>query len=574
MSVVPHLRDPYHGVMSARSNVQPLEPAIIDALSSQTAPVMSGTGHDSSHATTYSPADHVVLQAQSHLPSSLAYANRNVLAHRGQTFGIEIEVEGVSGDEIAHALFNAGLSTFMDQRPYHELRDPSNDWVVENDTSVDGAEVISPILHDTPATWGALSKVCSILRDLGATTSIRTGFHVHVGTASSGIENSPNAFRKIGRLCTYGEDLLFRISGTTPDGDDVLHRGAFTGYNWCTPVDADALNAHGDARFEEHTDVSISAKPVLRLSGRYATLEYRYFDGTIDPNRIQQYIKLCCAITSRAGEIDESVLPDSIHPLGEQYGAQSSGHSAAADDVLATFAALVFPNPKDRRGLYSLYARGTWQPGISQALERIHAKESRIEAARRELVTMCTELFSAIAHRDPTAQEQQWLSHMVTPSYTRPFPLPSQECDEVHDAFLGQKHAFIEQLDLLPSERREFRAAIDQEADRYAGEKAEWTTWSQHLAQFSMRSGRLPSEEESRWLRSQMRAALTISAPPSRQIAAHFLDWCAQTLPDDHPQRPAWERNRAYRAELVRGYMERTSQPSAPSPSTNINALS
>ncbi len=282
--------------------------------------IKSDTAFSPSLPSTDSSRDHRLLLAQSHLASALAFSRSIVIAHPHQTFGIEIEVEGVSGDEIAHALFNAGLTTHMDQRPYHELRETSSDWVVEKNTSVDGAEVISPILHYTPSTWDAFAKVCSIVKDLGATTSIRSGLHVHVGTASSGIEDDADAFRRIWKLCSYAEDLLYRISGTNRDGDEVMHRGAYTAYSWCTPVDATALSPAALPQVEAHEVVSGSAKPVLRHSSRFATLEYRYFDGTIDPCRMQQYNALCCAIPARAGEIDDSIIPDETHPLGEQYG--------------------------------------------------------------------------------------------------------------------------------------------------------------------------------------------------------------------------------------------------------------
>ncbi len=562
---------PYHDVMALRSSSLPLHPEVSAMLASRqknaNSPIPAAGG-----VTPFDPADHAVLRAQSHLSSALAYKRRNVIAHPHQTFGIEIEVEGVSGDEIAHALFNAGLSTHMDQRPYHEFRESSPDWVVEEDTSVDGAEVISPILHDTPSTWDALAKVCTILKDLGATTSIRTGFHVHVGTASSGIEDDVDAFRRIGKLCSYAEDLLYRISGTNRDGAEVVHRGAYTAYSWCTPVDETALTPEGSVQVESQQLVTHSAKPVLRHSSRFATLEYRYFDGTIDPRRMQQYIALCCALTARAGEIDNSIIPDETHPLGEQYG-NSPDPRSTTDDVLATFAAILYPVPSDRRGLYALYQRGSWQPDIDQAQQRLDAKKNRMETAEQSLLESAAGLLSTLTHRPPTPDELTWLGFLIKPSYVHPFPVPSAACNDIQRAFSSRKDALLSALNLTPSERMELSTTIEKAAVSYTAGKVEWEAFTALEAQFPEHAGRMPTAEESRWLRSSMQAALTYSTPPSPEVASLFLSWSRKPLGSGHPQQEAWERNRAYRADIVRRYVEQHTAPSPP-PATSIATLS
>lgn len=550
----------------------PVKSAILDYLDEHKVDALPRKGVTSTdHAIV--EYDHPLLLAQSHLSSSLRYAHHNVLAHKGQTFGVEIEVEGVSGDDIAHALFNAGLSTHMDQRPYHEFREQTGDWVVEEDTSVDGAEVISPVLQDTPATWEALARVCAILRDLGATTSPRTGFHVHVGTASSGIETDIAAFQRIGRLCSYGEDLLFRISGSTRDGDEIMHRGALTGYSWCTPVGNSAMESASPVNIESHKHTVATAKPALRLSSRFATLEYRYFDGTIDPLRMQHYIKLCCAITARSGEIDDTAIPDESHPLGEQYG-RGTDESSNHEHVLAAFAAIVHPAPSDRRGLYALYARGSWQPNIPQAKDRMDAKCIRIRTAQEAVVTGLTALFKGMARRAPTPEECTWLEHVFMSSYMSPFPLPSSICDDVHTAFLKRKEAFLEKLDLQPSEREELSSTIEQRAVSYLGERAEWNEYAMLIEQFPHHVQRMPTPEECKWLRSHMRAVLIYSTPPSPDIAALFLRWSEHPLPDSHPQRSAWESNRSYRASIVRKHLERSTVTTTPAAIVTTHTLS
>jgi len=39
------------------------------------------------------------------------------------------------------------------------------------------------------------------------------------------------------------------------------------------------------------------------------TIEYRYFDSSLDPARLQANIQLACSLTRRAGELPDSAIP-------------------------------------------------------------------------------------------------------------------------------------------------------------------------------------------------------------------------------------------------------------------------
>ncbi|HVA86411.1 MAG TPA: amidoligase family protein [Candidatus Saccharimonadales bacterium] len=286
------------------------------------------------------------------------YERENVIGDPNQTFGVEIEFDGADPTTVARALHAAGLSTSPSQRGYHAPRQPG-EWVCERDSTVTG-EIVSPVLRDTPETWRQLEQVCSILRDNGARVTARTGGHVHVGADSAGMDHDVGRFRRVANACAWAEDLMYRLAAASGRGGR-RHRGAGNGYRWCGPM--------GTAQFEQAQSLGELASRVGAshgvglnygniLDGR-RTIEYRYFDSSIDPARLQANIKLACWITKRA-----STLPDSAIPTERvRLGSHASGQVAdTSDNLLRRFADTIFVRPQDKLKLYWLFQRSAWQP--------------------------------------------------------------------------------------------------------------------------------------------------------------------------------------------------------------------
>ena len=288
------------------------------------------------------------------------YKVDNVLADVQQTFGIEIEFEGCSGDAVAFLLHRAGLTASPEQKGYHSGRVPGK-WTVEKDHSVKGGEVVSPILNDTPATWVQIQTVCQTIKALGGKTNARTGGHIHIGTGADRGSEANKHFRVV-EICAWSEDLLFRVASNT-DGrrlprllsrnGALKHRGAVVGYEWCGPLGkfGNMQNGHHYALNFQHTNP--------RRSG---TIEFRHFDSTIDPVRLQGNIMLASAIVNKAAGLASSEqIPKERNPLGTHRSKEDP-----QDRLLREFAAFLFPDPRDRLGLYSLYAASSWQPSPAQ----------------------------------------------------------------------------------------------------------------------------------------------------------------------------------------------------------------
>jgi len=301
---------------------------------------------------------HRQLQRLARTGAAGEYERENVIGDQNQTFGIEIEFDGADPQVIARALHEAGLASTPHQQGYHSGDRVAGAWVVERDVTVTG-EIVSPVLTDTPETWDQLERVCSILRAHGATTTTRTGGHVHVGADSANMDHDVNRFRRVANVCAWAEDLMYRLAASSgPAGRQ--HRGARSGYRWCGPM--------GSGRFEDAGDLGSLATRVGASHGvglnygnilaRNRTIEYRYFDSSLDPARLQANIKLACWVTKRAAEMPDSAIPQERNRLGAH---RSQSERADGDRLLRRFADMIFVRPKDKLKLYWVYEHSAWQ---------------------------------------------------------------------------------------------------------------------------------------------------------------------------------------------------------------------
>ena len=290
--------------------------------------------------------------------TAAAYERENVIGDPNQTFGIEIEFDGADPHAVARALHEAGLASSPRQEQYHSSGRVPGKWIVEHDATVAG-EVVSPVLHDTPETWEQLEEVCQILQSHGARATGRTGGHVHVGVDSAGMDHDVNKFRRVARVCAWAEDLMYRLAAATGQRGRS-HRGSTNGYRWCGPM--------GSGQLEEVQGLSDLAGRVGsshsvglnfgNILDRNRTIEYRYFDSSLDPARLQANIKLACWVTKRAAELPDTAIPQERNPLGSH---RSPRDPDGGDRLLRRFADLIFVRPKDKLKLYWVYQRSAWQ---------------------------------------------------------------------------------------------------------------------------------------------------------------------------------------------------------------------
>jgi hypothetical protein len=301
----------------------------------------------------------------------------------GRGFGVEIEFDlrHLGEDEredalynIGHELYVADLTATAFQEDYHSAARDGNylRWRFEEDNTVSG-EIVSPILYDEPKTWERLEKVCEIVRRHGGKATTRTGSHVHV--ACGNYDHNPANHNNLLQLFKQNEDVLYRLA-QNPEAD--AHRGT----SYCAP---NLLPAR------DYTDVAQVNR--ASQSNRYTGLnfqavegyhddhvEFRMWDGTLDPAAIQSQIKMSLAMTEAAFRAEPGAFRDrnsqEPEPLGmhsrlparAQARAEGRRELSGADwqRDTASFRNLVdtlFTRPEDKEQLTALFAVTKWQDG-------------------------------------------------------------------------------------------------------------------------------------------------------------------------------------------------------------------
>lgn len=268
------------------------------------------------------------------------YEYENVLNDPNITFGVEIEFEGGDRQAIARELYERGLIPEPRQKSYHSTRTPGM-WSFETDGSVDG-EIVSPVFRDTPEAWRQIEEVCEIVRRHGGMAVSRRksiGGHVHVGRTP--LDHDRTRFNNLMALCRSNEDLLFRIASGGESGGQ--HRGT----RYVRPL------AEGFGESSHYVAVNMRNP---------RTVEFRYFNGSLDPRQIQTNVKLSCALVNAAGRMRQ---PEQAENLGSAPYHSISGDRARAEEQthgsVRRFLDRLFTRAQDKLSVLWLYATSRWQ---------------------------------------------------------------------------------------------------------------------------------------------------------------------------------------------------------------------
>lgn len=265
------------------------------------------------------------------------YEYENVLGGSDNTFGVEIEFVGGDRRAIARELHQRGLIPETRQTGYHSVRTPGM-WSFETDGSVDG-EIVSPVFRDTPEAWRQIEEVCQVIRNHGGRVNAQCGGHVHIGRVP--LDHDNIRFQNLVNLCRSNEDLIYRIaSGGESEGQ---HRGT----HYARPL----------AR-----DTNISTHYTAVNNGHSQTIEFRYFNGTLEPKQIQTNVRLAHGLVRAAGQMRERQEASSLGnvPWGsvnrQRANVENQTHSAVRQ-----FLDRIFTRANDKLSVLWLYATSRWQ---------------------------------------------------------------------------------------------------------------------------------------------------------------------------------------------------------------------
>lgn len=229
-------------------------------------------------------------------------------------FGIEIEFgcDGSRGNlqRFADALQAAGLG---DGRVYPYNRNaPAPLWTIKADGSVSGGEMVSPpLMIDEPADREQVTRAIEAIKAAGAYTDPSAGIHVHID--GSGMDATQVA--AVARIFTKFEDCIYRVASS---GWETMRAGAvgFAGplpYNRAQRIarakteDQVARAYYGAAngtnvayRMTAHHDGARYCGLNLHSWFYRKTIEFRVFNSSLNPERVQGYIGMCMAMVQDA----------------------------------------------------------------------------------------------------------------------------------------------------------------------------------------------------------------------------------------------------------------------------------
>ncbi len=194
-----------------------------------------------------------------------------------RTFGIEIEAYGVSRRALTTALSQAGIN-IQNEAYNHNTR---SYWKIVNDGSIrgiDGFELVSPPLCGE-AGLNEIRTVCRVLAQLGARVNKSCGLHVHHHAP----DFKPRHFQNLVAFYTKAEDQIDRVMPNSRRASNNRYCGTMKRFN------ADRL-----------FDNSRYHKLNLNSYYRYGTVEFRHHSGTIEADKIINWVELTQRMVLRA----------------------------------------------------------------------------------------------------------------------------------------------------------------------------------------------------------------------------------------------------------------------------------
>lgn len=297
------------------------------------------------------------------------YEYENVLNGSQNSFGIEIEFVGGDADAIARELYSLGICAYDRRVGYHSRSVPGK-WKLERDGSVcsgsEGGELVSPVLRDTPETWQTIEKICEVVKRHGGYVNQRCGGHVHIGMDS--LDTARQRWKRFLKNISCFEDVVYRLAG----GSLGRIREGYTAY--ATPFAGEAQRAvNRSFRMESEGDVNNFARSICQ--SRYKainltnipepnkpnTIEFRYFNSSLDPRQLQANIKIANAIivSSEKARTRGNSTSEAMKRRGNMLKEQTPGRNRS-NTALMKFVDIVFSRKKDKDNIINVFAKNNW----------------------------------------------------------------------------------------------------------------------------------------------------------------------------------------------------------------------
>lgn len=213
-------------------------------------------------------------------------AKKDLVLQRRLKFGIEIEVidGNYTREQIAQAIRNKGVEAY-EEGYNHTTR---TYWKVITDSSC-GYEVVSPVLYGLEG-LNELQKVCEALNEVRCVVDIRCGLHVHHDINDLSLEQIKNIYRVYHKHAEAIEQIL-------PKSRRLGARG------YAKSLDAWMMNIIEQAQtMNELRNYLTDRYWALNFTSytKYGTIEFRQHSGTIEFEKIANWVLLTHKIIERA----------------------------------------------------------------------------------------------------------------------------------------------------------------------------------------------------------------------------------------------------------------------------------
>lgn len=193
-------------------------------------------------------------------------------------FGIELEICSISMRQSYEAIRTIGIRVEIER---YNHTDHADHWKIVRDASVDnGHEVVSPILRGQNGLDDAV-RVANALKAAGASANKTCGFHVHFDARNMNV----NEIRTICTRYAKYEAEIDRFMPRSRRADNnrycrsVVREFGYTAFQTATTIEKLA-----DAQEDRYFKVNLKAYL------RHHTIEFRQHSGTVEADKIQNWI--------------------------------------------------------------------------------------------------------------------------------------------------------------------------------------------------------------------------------------------------------------------------------------------
>ena len=216
-----------------------------------------------------------------------------------RSFGIEIEAVGASTYEVARAIQGKGIECNAEGYNHHTRRH----WKVVTDASVPGGfEVVSPVLRGKNG-LEQLKKVTEALREVGARIRKNCGLHVHFGTRDFGsdVQMWKRLYRNYARI----EEEIDSFMPQSRRGENNMYCRSMRVSDFESRIE--------NASTLREIEMAVTRRcRYFKLNSqsfwRHKTVEFRQHSGTIEYEKIANWIEFCARFIefSKQGKEAES----------------------------------------------------------------------------------------------------------------------------------------------------------------------------------------------------------------------------------------------------------------------------